>query len=55
MVDNSASDRTGSDKTRCEIEDQTGVTDTTSHLEDVADGCGCVEIWDHLSQHRDDS
>jgi len=24
------------------------------HLEDVDDGCGCTEIWEHLSEERDD-
>jgi len=23
------------------------------HLEDVEDGCGCAEIWEHLSEQRD--
>lgn len=22
----------------------------TSHLEDVEDGCGCTEIWEHTSE-----
>ncbi len=26
----------------------------TSHLEDVEDGCGCAEVWDHLSEQRGD-
>ncbi|WP_276275571.1 MULTISPECIES: hypothetical protein [Haloarcula] len=25
----------------------------TDHLEDVEDGCGCTEIWEHLSEERD--
>jgi 2-phosphosulfolactate phosphatase len=25
----------------------------TSHLDDIDDGCGCAEIWDHLSQQRE--
>lgn len=25
-----------------------------SHLEDVEDGCGCAEVWEHLSERRDD-
>jgi len=25
-----------------------------SHLEDVEDGCGCAEIWEHLSDQRGD-
>lgn len=26
----------------------------TSHLDDVEDGCGCTEIWEHLSDERDE-
>ncbi|ELZ24416.1 hypothetical protein C475_12527 [Halosimplex carlsbadense 2-9-1] len=25
-----------------------------AHLDDVADGCGCTEIWEHLSEERAD-
>jgi hypothetical protein len=25
----------------------------TSHLDDVEDGCGCAEVWEHLSEERD--
>ena len=25
----------------------------TSHLDDVEDGCGCAEVWEHLSENRD--
>lgn len=24
-----------------------------SHLEGVDDGCGCTEIWEHLSEQRE--
>jgi len=24
------------------------------HLDDVEDGCGCTEIWEHLSDQRAD-
>ena len=27
----------------------------TSHLDDVEDGCGCTEIWEHLSEGRDET
>lgn len=27
----------------------------TDHLEDVPDGAGCTEIWDHLSDRRERS
>jgi len=23
-----------------------------SHVEEVDDGCGCVEVWEHLSEQR---
>ncbi len=26
----------------------------TSHLENVEDGCGCTEIWEHLSDEREE-
>jgi hypothetical protein len=32
--------------------DRDGVAD---HLEDVEDGCGCAEIWEHLSDERDET
>jgi hypothetical protein len=25
------------------------------HLKDVDDGCGCAEIWEHLSENRDEA
>lgn len=28
--------------------------DGESHLDDVQDGAGCTEIWEHLSENRDD-
>jgi hypothetical protein len=27
----------------------------TSHLDGVEDGCGCAEVWEHLSEQRDAS
>ncbi|MEF8851572.1 MAG: hypothetical protein V5A44_06470 [Haloarculaceae archaeon] len=24
----------------------------TAHLDGVADGCGCAEVWEHLSEER---
>jgi hypothetical protein len=24
------------------------------HLADVPDGCGCTEVWEHLSEQRDE-
>ena len=28
--------------------------ETDEHLEDIADGSGCTEIWEHLSEKRDE-
>lgn len=28
--------------------------DRPDHLADVPDGCGCVEVWEHLSDDRAD-
>jgi hypothetical protein len=28
--------------------------DIREHLDDVDDGCGCTEIWEHLSEERDE-
>ena len=25
----------------------------TEHLADLADGCGCAEVWEHLSERRE--
>ena len=25
----------------------------TEHLEDIEDGCGCAEVWEHLSERRE--
>jgi len=25
----------------------------TDHLDDMDDGCGCAEVWEHLSENRD--
>lgn len=27
----------------------------TSHLDNVEDGCGCTEIWEHMSDERDEA
>jgi len=29
-------------------------TDADGHLRDLEDGCGCTEVWEHLSDHRED-
>jgi hypothetical protein len=25
-----------------------------NHLDDLADGCGCAEVWEFLSERRDE-
>ena len=27
--------------------------DAAEHLNGVDDGCGCAEVWEHLSENRD--
>ena len=34
-------------------EDDT-IDEVNAHVEDVPDGCGCAEIWEHLSDRRND-
>ena len=34
--------------------EQTDEADPGSHLTDVPDGAGCTEIWEHLSDERDE-
>jgi len=24
------------------------------HLDDIEDGCGCAEVWEHMSERRAD-
>lgn len=26
--------------------------DDDAHLDDLEDGCGCAEVWEHLSERR---
>ena len=28
--------------------------DDTEHLDDLPEGAGCTEIWEHLSENRDE-
>lgn len=36
------------------LDDTDGNVDDADHLDEVEDGCGCAEIWEHLSDERDD-
>lgn len=32
--------------------DRTTTDDDREHLDDLEDGCGCAEVWEHLSERR---
>jgi hypothetical protein len=34
-------------------EEDTDEEVANEHLESIEDGCGCTEIWEHLSEKRD--
>ena len=42
-----------SENTQVHDEAQTRDEQVDEHLEDVEDGCGCTEIWEHLSENRE--
>ncbi|UPM41852.1 hypothetical protein [Halocatena salina] len=44
-----------SETSACRLDDDGDTDQETdrSHLEGVEDGCGCTEIWEHLSEQRD--
>lgn len=35
------------------VSDETDERDDAEHLADVDDGCGCAEVWEHLSEQRE--
>jgi hypothetical protein len=37
-----------------EAPDEAPGEDVRAHLVDVADGCGCAEVWEHLSDEREE-
>lgn len=46
---------TDTGETAVDATEETGTEDEavdTSHLDDVEDGCGCAEVWEHLSEER---
>lgn len=43
-----------SDRAVTTDDNQDGETDDDEHLDDVPDGAGCVEIWEKISEARDD-
>jgi hypothetical protein len=50
MTENSEVVTTPSD----EADDDDEAADARNHLSDVEPGAGCTEIWEHLSETRDD-
>jgi len=45
---------TGQLQRTSESDDEYDDTDVdTSHLDGVEDGCGCAEVWEHLSDQRE--
>lgn len=47
------SNRTVDETDAADLDDVDDVDDD-AHLDDVEDGCGCTEIWEHLSDQRED-
>ena len=35
-----------------EEEERVDEEEVGAHLDGIADGCGCTEVWEHLSEHR---
>jgi len=42
-----------SQETKAKEEVQNEDERVDEHLDDVEDGCGCTEIWEHLSDQRE--
>lgn len=38
----------------CQTDGEAAGETDTSHLDGVEDGCGCTEVWEHLSEQRDE-
>jgi hypothetical protein len=53
MSNTSKTQAVESETASTEAEAETEEVDT-SHLDDVDDGCGCAEVWEHLSEERDE-
>lgn len=51
-----AESRTESTDRACSIDtdNETDDDQDRSHLDGINDGCGCTEIWEHLSEQRDE-
>ena len=49
-TDTEATDQAATDPDAGDDEDE----DDTGHLDDLPDGAGCTEIWEHISDNRDE-
>jgi hypothetical protein len=47
-TDQAVADQAATDPDAGDDEDDTG------HLDDLPDGAGCTEIWEHISDNRDE-
>jgi hypothetical protein len=45
-------DPTAEPETTTDRDDRYADVDT-DHLDDVEDGCGCAELWEHVSEERE--
>jgi len=52
-MSDTANMQSAEEETQVESDDEPQEVDT-SHLDDVEDGCGCAEVWEHLSDERDE-
>jgi len=50
------SNQIGSEPTlgHADSEDDQAPSSQDEHLDGIEDGCGCTEVWEHLSEQRDD-
>lgn len=52
VTDGSGVSRTEADATDEELNASDDTEPRTDHLDDIEEGAGCTEIWDHLSEKR---
>lgn len=54
MTDTGRQTAVETDEATIDREEEREAEVDTSHLDDVEDGCGCTEVWEHLSDERDE-
>jgi len=54
---NATPTRVGETETMTNVQQTTDDAEepATDHLDDVDDGCGCAEVWEHLSENREEA